>query len=141
MATDAAGNNAVASIKGRYANQWVVRRSGNNGASWATVDNVTIDYSSNGSGPTGITVAPSGTLLVCGYGTATDGSLHWLVRQGVAGAKGSVSWSTSDDYQLQPAESARANALTSDAFGNIYAAGRAADATGSDHYVTRRLSP
>ena len=145
VAADSVGNiyvagNAVAWIKGRYANQWVVRRTTNNGASWTTVDNVTIDYSSNSSGPTGITVGPAGALFVGGYGTATDGSLYWLVRKGLPGAKGSIAWSTSDTYQLQAGESARANALTSDAFGNTYVAGRAADATG-DHWVIRQLLP
>ena len=124
--------------------QWVVRRSADGGETWSLVDNLAVatraaDSFSNLSGPTGITVAPSGAIIVCGYMTALDRSLHWLVRRGLAGANGTVSWSTIDNYQMVPGQSARANSVTSDTRGNIYVAGRAADGAGTEHWVVRRL--
>jgi hypothetical protein len=124
--------------------QWVVRRSADGGDTWSLVDNLAVatraaDSFSNLSGPTGITVAPAGAIIVCGYMTALDHSLHWLVRRRLAGTNGTVSWSTIDNYQMVPGQSARANSVTSDTRGNIYVAGRAADGAGTEHWVVRRL--
>ena len=99
VVVDSSGNiyvagTARASLKGKYTDQWVVRRSTNGGGTWATVDNFTLDYTgylAALSGPSGITIAPSGAVFVCGYLTATDGSLHWIVRQETPGSKGAIS--------------------------------------------------
>jgi Beta-propeller repeat len=148
VAVDTAGNiyvagSAQATQKGFYSDQWVVRRSTNGGSTWSTVDNFTLESSRNYQAPLGwptkITIAPSGDLFVCGFLTASDGSRHWLTRQGIPGSKGALQWSTTDSYQLVSGASAAANGITSDSQGNIFATGRAADTAGVDHWVTRRL--
>jgi hypothetical protein len=147
---DAAGNiyvagGAQASQRGSYSDIWVVRRSADGGNTWSTVDNLTLEtfrnYHAPGGTASAITIAPSGELFVSGYLTATDGSLHWLARQGISGKRGAITWSTTDNYQMVSGEAARANYITSDAYGNVFAAGRAADSTAVDHWITRLLAP
>lgn len=121
-------------VKGLSVINWVVRRSLNGGATWTTMDKY-------GSSPTalsatGITVDPSGKVFVTGYSPEPT---RYLVRKGTPGANGAISWVTSDDFQLAPGQAARGNGITSDLFGNIFATGRAADASGTDHWLTRRL--
>ncbi len=123
---------------------WMVRRSADGGQSWSTVDSYTLptttSYNTLDFGPTAITTTSGGHVWVCGYYTASDGSLRWLVRRGVPGAKGSFSWKTMDDFQLAPRQPARANGIVADAYGNIWVSGRAADATGKEHWLTRKLA-
>jgi hypothetical protein len=131
---------AVGRNKGRYTDQWVVRRSTNGGASWSVVDNLTLGNISQPNfpqtGPTGITISPSGAIIVCGYAPAASGTLRWIVRQGTLNPKGSVSWTEIDNYQMQ-GQSSRANAVVTDAYGRIYVAGRGADQSGSEHWLIR----
>ncbi len=133
---------AIGFQKGRYTQLWVVRRSTDGGGSWSAVDNFTVGTSSSPyalAGPNAITIAPSGLIYVCGY---SDGGApnHWLVRRGTPGANGAISWATVDDFQLVAGQSAQAWAITSGGLGNIYATGRAADASGTEHWLTRRLA-
>ena len=128
----------------KLVNQWVVRRSFDDGNTWSVVDNLTlgpgaVNSYSTLSGPTAITVDASGGIFVCGYMTALDHSQHWLVRKGVASSDGGIDWSTIDNYQMTLGRSARANGVVSDGQGDIYVAGRAADTAGREHWIIRRL--
>jgi hypothetical protein len=129
--------------KGNYTLLWTVRRSTDGGATWSLVDSFTLASSRRPSvlaGPTGVAVTPSGQIYVCGY-TETDAPTQWLVRKGTPGINGSISWATVDNFQLAAGQSARPNAVTRDAFGNIYVAGQANDAAGAGHWIVRKLAP
>lgn len=148
LAVDGAGNiyvagSAQSSKKGSYTDQWVVRRSSDGGSTWSTVDNFTLEsyrnYQAPEGWPTAITIASSGDLFVSGFFTATDGLLHWLTRQGVPGSRGALNWSGIDNYQVISGEAARANGITTDSYGSVFVTGRAADASGVDHWLTRRF--
>jgi hypothetical protein len=130
-------------------NLWLVRCSTNSGVTWTTVDSF-----SYGSGTTphatGVTVDHSGNLFVSGYVTTAQGD-RWLVRKSTLTTTyvkqgktlvpvSTVSWATSDDYQLSPGQSATGADVACDASGSIYVTGHAADATGVDHWVTRKLA-
>ena len=150
VAVDASGTIYVAGMasgtqKGKgpptYTLLWVVRRSTDGGASWSGVDNLTLASGNTTlSGPTGIAIAPSGLLYVCGY-TPPIGTMpnHWLVRRGTPGANGAIACATDDDFQLAAGQSAQPWAITSDAFGSILVSGRANDGLGTQHWITRRL--
>jgi hypothetical protein len=94
---------AQASSQNSYSDQWVVRRSTDGGSTWTTLDNYTLESYSIPqrpvAWPTGITLAPSGSVFVCGFQVTSNGSLLWLVREGTPGTKDAISWATSDDYQ------------------------------------------
>jgi tetratricopeptide (TPR) repeat protein len=151
VAVDSAGAVYVAGMArgraaggGTFTDQWVVRRSLDGGQTWSSIDDLPLDLKGGGvswdlSGPTGITIAPSGALLVCGCMLNPDNSLRWVVRQGRRGTNGAVAWSTLDNFQLAHGQSARANSIVTGAQGNIYVAGRAADAAGVEHWLIRRL--
>jgi hypothetical protein len=121
--------------KGRtiYSNNWVVRRSTNGGATWAVVDR----FGALGQGSAeGITVGNGGTVFVSG--SAPD---SWVVRKGSTDATGKMNWTTSEQFQLVPGQSATAWGITTGLGGNIFATGGGNDATGVSHWVTRKLMP
>ena len=49
-----------------------------------------------------------------------------------------VTWTNSDLYQLVAGQPARANGLTVDSSGSVFASGWAADATGEHYWIVRR---
>jgi hypothetical protein len=126
---------------------WLVRRSADGGATWTTVDSFI--YASGTTGfANGIFVDPSGTIFVSGGVTTSQGD-RWLVRKGTPGTTAvkqgktvvqvfSVSWTTSDDYQAEAGQSARARKIVRDASGNLFVTGWAATG-GVNHWLTRKL--
>jgi hypothetical protein len=93
---------------------WIVRKSGNGGATWTTSDDFQLSSAAN-SVARAIDVDGSGNVYVAGY--ASDGTnTHSIVRTIVGGA-----WTTSDDYLATT--SSGSFAFTVDAAGNLYTGG------------------
>jgi hypothetical protein len=142
LGIDAAGNlyaigsGGSAAGFGITSGHWVVRKSANGGASWATVDN----FQLQGSDTTAADFAndSSGNLYVVGT-ARLNYSNHWLVRRNPGGTG---AWSTVDDFQPTTGQNqgAGASAVVADSFGNIFVAGGDTAADGTGHWVVRRLS-
>jgi len=77
----------------------------------------------------------SGNVYAAGSGQDSSGTNHWVVRKFSGG-----SWSTIDDYVYPAGNEAQAFALTTDSFGNVYAAGQAADSSGTNRWVVRKFN-
>jgi hypothetical protein len=129
---------------------WMVRSSYNGGATWSSSD--TYSYGGSTMNVSTITEDAAGNLFVCGQAADSAGKLWWLVRKGVPGTKRvrqggkwvtvpTVTWTNSDLYQLVAGQPARANGLTVDSNGTVFASGRAADAAGVNDWIVRQLAP
>lgn len=125
---------------------WVVRTSSNGGLTWSITDMALTGTSVEA---TGIVEDASGNLIVCGQ-VGAAGDLRWIVRKGTPGTKqvkqggkwvtvATVTWTTSDDFQLASGKSAQPSAITIDIHGNIYVGGSAHDADGILHWIVRKL--
>ena len=99
-----------------------------------------------------MTLDAAGKIFVCGQAANSLGKLYWLVRKGTPGTKqvkqggkwvtiATVTWTTSDAFQLAAGKEAVANGITADASGNVLVSGRAQDASGVDHWIVRKLTP
>jgi hypothetical protein len=99
----------------------------------------------------GITVDVAGNVLVSGQADDEAGESFWIVRQGTPEIHwieqggtwlpvSSLTWSTSDKFQLVEARPARAIGIAADAWGNVFVNGRGADVAGVDHGLVRKLS-
>lgn len=128
---------------------WMVRSSYNGGATWTISD--TYNYGGSTVYVSSIVEDAAGNLLVSGSVSDNAGKLWWLVRKGVPGTKRvkqggkwvtvpTVTWTNSDLYQLVSGQPAQANGLTVDATGAVFASGRAADATGVNQWIVRKLA-
>jgi hypothetical protein len=122
---------------------WVVRSSVDGGVTWSISDNVAPPTAS--AEAIGMVAAGDGSIYVCGRVGELDG-YHWVVRRGhiewVKQGKKTVPmtiWETIDNYQLQPGKDSRANAITIDAAGNVFAGGSGLDANAVLRFVVRRL--
>lgn len=129
---------------------WIVRTSTNGGSTWTISDN--FSYGGATVELSGMTLDAAGRIFVCGQAANSAGNLYWLVRKGTPGTKlvrqggkwvavPTMTWTTSDAFQFAVGQPARANGITADASGNILVNGRAADATGVDHWIVRKLAP
>ena len=128
---------------------WVVRSSADGGVTWTISDSYTGSWGAEGSG---IALDSTGTnIFVCGRVQDSSGSSHWLVRKGTPVVKlvqqgkkwvqvSTVVWANSDVFQLAQNQAAMANDLNRDPSGNIFVSGHAADATGVDHWIVRKLA-
>jgi hypothetical protein len=128
---------------------WIIRTSADGGLTWSITDN----YAPTGAAETrGIVQDASDNLVVCGSVTDSTGALHWIVRKGTPGTKlvkqgkqwvqvETMTWTTSDTFQLVPGKPALPNGITKDSQGNIFVGGRAQDVNGVNHWIVRRLSP
>jgi hypothetical protein len=127
---------------------WVVRSSADGGVTWTTSDSYTGSWGAEGSG---ITLDSVGNLFVCGRLQDSSGSSHWLVRKGTTVVKlvqqgkkwvqvSTVVWANSDVFQLAPNRTAMALDLNRDNSGNMFVCGHAADGTGADHWIVRKLA-
>jgi hypothetical protein len=115
---------------------WVVRRSLDGGATWATAD--TYQASSGyGAEARGIGADAQGNLYVVGFASVPNkGSRinHWQVRKS---ANGGTSWSTVDDFA--PLANQTAVGFAEDGNGNLFVAGWTSAGTGSSWVVRESL--
>jgi hypothetical protein len=122
-------------------NNWVVRRSLNGGTTWTTVDQFGAEPAPFGAGNTtavAITLSPSGKVFVTGNSAAPA---RHLVRKGTTAPNGTMTWVTSDDFQLVSGQNSEGQGITSDAAGNIFSAGLGeVDSTGLSYFLTRKLA-
>jgi hypothetical protein len=129
---------------------WMVRSSADGGATWSITDNVA--PSGSLAEARGIVEDSSGNLVVCGIANSAAGDSHWIVRKGTKGTKlvkqgkkwvqvETITWSTTDDYQMVSGKSAKANCITVDSNGAILVGGNATDATDVYHWIVRKLTP
>jgi hypothetical protein len=128
-------------VAGSLAGPWgTVRKSTDGGKTWTTVDN----YYGSGSGFQGqlqsICADAQGNVYVGGFAFITTGrgkqavtTYNWLIRKGT---NGGTRWQTIASLQIPGYAYGSLNALSFDAFGNIYAAGYlAASQTSPTHWA------
>jgi hypothetical protein len=126
---------------------WIVRTSSNGGLTWSITD---MALTGTAVEARGIIEDTSGNLVVCGQVMGAAGGLDWIVRKGTPGTTyvkqgknlvpvATMTWTTSDDYQLATGKSAQPNAITRDIHGNIFVSGSAQDASGIYHWIVRKL--
>ena len=104
---------------------WIVRRSLDLGNTWQTINTYQLN-SGFGSNARGIGADASGNICVVGsaIGTAVKGNYynHWVVRRS---SDGGNSWSTLDDFQLDPYNHSYARSFVAAANGTFYVVGSA----------------
>jgi len=131
-------------------NHWIVRASADGGTTWTISDS--FSYGGSTVQVNGMTQDAAGNLFVCGQAANSSGRLYWLVRKGTPTTKlvkqggnwvqvTTVAWTTSDIFQFGSGQPAMANGITANATGNVFVSGRAADASGVDHWIVRKLTP
>lgn len=103
---------------------WVARTSLNNGASWSNIDDF-VNSGGASSNALGAFLDSSNNLFVVGTGSNAS-TTPWLIRKGT---ESSGSFSTVDSY----ASTGAAQAIGSDASGNLYAVGY-----GDSNWVVRK---
>lgn len=111
-------------VAGRAQTGWLVRRSTDNGATWVNVDSV-----ANAQPASSIVADASGRVVVAGFSSSTPRA--WLVR---GSADGGATWVTTDLFLPSGATLAEAEAVASDAFGNLCVVGEL-------HYGTTMSAP
>ncbi|HUP57295.1 MAG TPA: hypothetical protein VM598_07585, partial [Bdellovibrionota bacterium] len=118
---------------GAFDYRWIVRRSTDGGASWATVD----DFFTGGEClAEAISVGASGNIYVAGYADAYP--YRWYVR---SSSDGGNTWGTLEAFRYAAGQSSSAYAVTETAPGILYAAGcgRETSATlGVCHWIVRK---
>lgn len=105
--------------------RWLVRRSRDGGATWATVD--VYQYNGYLTTAVGVVTTPAG-VFVAGFG-----GLHWIVRKSVDGGQ---TWSIVNDYAYPNASGSGLGGLTVDNVGNLFTAGGASVTTVTKHGST-----
>jgi hypothetical protein len=117
-----------------YPGIWTVRRSQNGGATWATVDSFQLPAQKGKVSSSAYAAAAgsdaAGNLYVVG------GASSWIVRKSANPDASSPSWSIVDNFQLAPGYLAGAASFAPDSKGNLFVAGKAANASGW-HWVAR----
>lgn len=113
---------------------WIVRKSTDSGATWATVDDFNFSASQS-SGADAITIDGSGNIYVIGNAKDASSFIHWIVRKSIDGG---ATWSTVDDYALSVNKEAKGADLAIDSSGNIYATGNALDSSNLSHRIVRK---
>ncbi len=125
---------------------WVVRSSADGGLTWSITDMAVTGVNVEARG---IVEDAAGNLLVCGQIAGAAGDMHWIVRKGTPGTQlvkqggkwvtiATMTWTTSDDFQLAAGKSAQPNAITT-AAGITYVSGYAQDANGVNQWIVRKL--
>jgi hypothetical protein len=109
---------------------WIVRRSVDDGVTWATVDAFQL-ASGQDAEANGIGADANGCLYVVGFadGAAYKGGpyVHWIVRRSVDGGN---TWATVDDFP-----GAWATRFTADSKGNLFVAGQSGSLTSTSWIV------
>lgn len=115
-------------------NHWQVRKSGNSGASWTTVDDYEL-FASGSQVALGFAADAKGNLFVAGWASASisTGPYSWVVRENPGGAG---TWTTVDNFSY--VSGAMAHAITADALGNVFAGGQGSPTSGGVHWLLRK---
>jgi hypothetical protein len=115
----------------------LIRMSADNGSTWSTLDDFLypgLNYTIN----SGIVSDATGNLYVAGTayddGSANGGPFHWIVRRST---NGGATWSIVDDF-APGGQLTQANAIASDAAGNVYVAGFADYGNGTFAWTIRK---
>jgi len=116
-----------------YYTEWTVRRWRNGDSQWTPVEAFTSAQYKSASAR-GVAIDSTGKLVVVGSAYDAQGILHWLARR----PDSSGNWQTVDDFQ--PGQGAEALSVVADAVGNLLVAGAGYDATGTGHWIVRRLA-
>jgi hypothetical protein len=129
LAVDASGNVfagffAVSDSSAYHRGNWTIRK-GAGGTAFTTVDTspFTSAYGPKGiyaHPTTGIFAVGDGAILVTNKNKTTSTSGGWLVRRSLDGG---ATWQNIDAYQLSSGYFAQANAVGTDASGNLYVVG------------------
>jgi hypothetical protein len=122
---------------------WLVRRSVDGGATWATVDNFQLAANVNAQ-PTAVAADAGGNVYVAGRaytgtysGTAGDNQ-RWIVRKGTASG---ASWATIDNFAYVPGQTVWPQAVAvDDASGSVYVTGYANETSTLGHALLRKAS-
>ncbi len=118
FAADSSGNiyvaGSVVTLSGLQAgiDHWLVRRSRDGGATWATVD--VYQYNGYSTAAIGVVSTPAG-VFVAGFG-----GLHWIVQKSTDDGQ---TWSIANDFLYPNASGSGMSGFTSDSMGNLYACG------------------
>jgi hypothetical protein len=136
---------------GRIGSNWVVRKAGASGTSWAAVDSFRYDtVGSATSVAKAIASDLDGNIYVVGSGAQSTitgynknktpiyarSPAHWLVRSSRTG--GSGSWTIADDFFADGSAGSYAFAAGTDSAGNVYVAGGSTSSTyGGSHAIVR----
>jgi hypothetical protein len=136
LSVDSSGNTYAAGSANDTSNviHWIVRKSTDSGATWATVSDYNL-VAAFSAGATALSVDSSGNIYAAGYAIDASGICHWIVRKSTDSG---ATWTTVSDFNLIAGQDAHANALTVDSSGNIYAAGNAIGASGVPHWIVRK---
>jgi hypothetical protein len=125
---------AFAPYRGSSYGHWLVRKSANGGASWATVDD-TQTFSTGDQAALGFGADSNGNLYVAGWASAskTAGPYHWIVRKNPGGTG---AWATADNFA--DVSSAEAHGISADTIGNVFVGGQGSPATDAVHWLVRK---
>lgn len=115
---------------------WIVRKSTDSGATWATVDD--FNYTATKESIARSVVADSnGNIFVAGYSIVSGTSTKWTVRKS---SDAGATWTTVDAFSEGASASAVAYAITADSGGNIYTTGYVTDADSKIRFSVRKSS-
>lgn len=113
---------------------WIVRKSADDGQTWANVDEFQLAPDLISWART-VAIDDGGNVYV--GGTAKDqADGHWLVK--MSSDQGNT-WTIVDDFQLKPKNGATVRGIGFDATGNVFSVGMASDRAGA-FWVTRKLT-
>lgn len=112
---------------------WVVRKSEDKGATWATVDDFQLN-AGEGSRATAIASDSNGNLYVVGEGVSAS-QYYWVARKS---SDGGDNWETVDQFQLSSGRYSLAASVATDANGSIYAAGVGENGSSISTWLVRR---
>ena len=121
------GSGITVSGTGKYqttSSHWLVRKSGNGGSSWTTVDDFQLSYPWNNF-VTAFAADANGNLFVAGSVAG-----NWIVRENPGG---NGSWQTVDNLS-----GAFPFAITADASGHVFVGGTGTDSAGVEHWLVRK---
>jgi hypothetical protein len=114
--------------------QWIVRKSSDDGNTWANVDVLTVGAGKIASAY-GVGRDTAGNVVVAGGYQDAQSVYHWIVRRPDLLGQ----WQTVDDFQLASGYESKPGDVVPDAAGNMLVTGNAYDATGA-HWIVRRLA-